>query len=409
MSKPKRSFFKRTLPSVLISFTSDRGREIFKQALKEGYAEVYFSLANCFATQEDPAYCGLSTLSVVLNALEIDPLRVWKGAWRWYSDDMLDCCRSLEDVKRQGITLSEFSCLARCNGLVANTVYADDTLTLESFAETIERICSQRDEILAVSYSRAVLQQTGSGHFSPIGAYCASERMVLVMDVARFKYPIYWVPLKLLWEALKPLDPATGRPRGYVILRRAQMGAEPTLVRLGLDKLQWARILARIRDQVESSSDPSRAALIRALITAFPDDVIHRRPSTLPPDVSSSSNDTTDDEEQKFTDLLSAVRSTSLYKEVTNVLADMSTNCDEWCRDHAARVTILLLAMGSGISQQLSPKTRASLCLLSKCEEHGCCATDPLEHSSVLRDEVYAIRHQLRTLTALVLDEALLD
>jgi Phytochelatin synthase len=36
----------------------------------------------------------------VMNALEVDPKRTWKGAWRWFSEDMLDCCRPLEEVKR---------------------------------------------------------------------------------------------------------------------------------------------------------------------------------------------------------------------------------------------------------------------------------------------------------------------
>ncbi|RKP23191.1 Phytochelatin synthase, partial [Syncephalis pseudoplumigaleata] len=208
----------RQLPACLVSFTSDRGRELFRQALDEGTADAYFTLAGCFATQEEPAFCGLSTLSIALNALEVDPLRVWKGLWRWFSDDMLDCCRSLEDVRRNGITLSEFACIARCNGLEETTVFADESASLEQFERDIQRVCSGKGEIFTISYSRSVLQQTGSGHFSPVGAYCASERMVLVLDVARFKYPIYWVPLELLWDSLKPADPATGKSRGYSIL-----------------------------------------------------------------------------------------------------------------------------------------------------------------------------------------------
>ena len=54
--------------------------------------ESYYSLAAQFRTQDEPAFCGLSTLVMVLNALEVDPKRVWKGVWRWYHEYMLDCC-----------------------------------------------------------------------------------------------------------------------------------------------------------------------------------------------------------------------------------------------------------------------------------------------------------------------------
>jgi hypothetical protein len=35
---------------------------------------------------------GLTTLAMVLNSLRIDPMRTWKGAWRWYNEQNLACC-----------------------------------------------------------------------------------------------------------------------------------------------------------------------------------------------------------------------------------------------------------------------------------------------------------------------------
>ncbi|KAF3950686.1 hypothetical protein CMV_023590 [Castanea mollissima] len=64
------------------------------------------------------------------------------------------------------------------------------------------------------------LSQTGTGHFSPIGGYHAGRDMVLMLDVARFKYPPHWVPLTLLWEAMDTIDEATGHRRGYMIISR---------------------------------------------------------------------------------------------------------------------------------------------------------------------------------------------
>lgn len=41
--------------------------------------EGFFKLISYYQTQSEPAYCGLATLAVVLNALSIDPGRKWKG------------------------------------------------------------------------------------------------------------------------------------------------------------------------------------------------------------------------------------------------------------------------------------------------------------------------------------------
>jgi len=67
------------------------------------------------------------------------------------------------------------------------------------------------------------LGQTGDGHFSPIGGYHAEKDLVLIMEVARFKYPPHWVPLQLLFDAMKAVDKVTGLSRGYITLRSSQM------------------------------------------------------------------------------------------------------------------------------------------------------------------------------------------
>ena len=74
-----------------------------------------------FHTQNEPAYCGLATLTMALNSLKVDPGRPWKGVWRWYDESLLDCCKDLREVQLDGISLEEFVCLAVCNGLSCDT------------------------------------------------------------------------------------------------------------------------------------------------------------------------------------------------------------------------------------------------------------------------------------------------
>lgn len=104
---PRRTFYKRVLPKSCIDFTSAEGKRLFKLGLAEGNMETFFPVSSQFRTQEEPAFCGLSSLVVALNALAVDPGRVWKGSWHWYSEDMLDCCVDTERVKVQGLTFDQ--------------------------------------------------------------------------------------------------------------------------------------------------------------------------------------------------------------------------------------------------------------------------------------------------------------
>lgn len=221
------SFHMRALNPPSIAFSSPEGRHLFEQSMREGHLEVYFILAEKFTTQSDPAFCGLGSLSMALNALFIDPRRVWKGSWRWFDDSMLDCCVSLEDIRSHGIDLPNLVCLAKCNGADAHVHYASE-FTFDEFREVVMGVCSRSLDglaILLVSYSRKELNQTGDGHFSPIGGYSREADMVLIMDVARFKYPPHWVPISALYEAMKPIDKTTGKSRGYIMLSKSETPA----------------------------------------------------------------------------------------------------------------------------------------------------------------------------------------
>jgi glutathione gamma-glutamylcysteinyltransferase len=44
---------------------------------------------------------------MVLNALSIDPKRPWKGSWRWFHEQLLDCCLPLATVAKEGVVLTQ--------------------------------------------------------------------------------------------------------------------------------------------------------------------------------------------------------------------------------------------------------------------------------------------------------------
>ena len=270
LPEPKYSFHRRVLPSSLIQLSSPQGKLLFQESLSNKTAEAFFPLSEQFINQSHPAYCGVTSLTMILNAFGIDPNIRWKGGWRWYgSEDMIldSCCIDSERVKRVGISMEEYLSLARCQGLHVemkrptsipndgdNFVHTEHSTNHER-VRTIQDIekeqycsvdCFRKDlltmvkypplyEILedtdndnndekvekggfmVVSFERSSLGQTGAGHFSPIAAYHEASDMCLILDVARFKYSPYWVTVSDLYEATLPLDSVTNKNRGWFL------------------------------------------------------------------------------------------------------------------------------------------------------------------------------------------------
>lgn len=267
------SFHRRPLPAPAIAFGSDEGLRLFEEALAASTMGSYFRLAEQFHTQAEPAFCGLASLVMVLNALAVDPQRQWKGVWRWYSESLLECCEPLAVVKERGITLGKLACTARCNSLDVDVVVADRDIT-QAFRDTVRRVCSQpahsASEFVVAAYSRRGLEQTGEGHFSPIAGYHAATDRVLIMDTARFKYPPHWVPVDALAACMREFDKETNKPRGFMALRRRPLDhlRSPVFQLAFLDHAQFVasrrspcplqEALATPRDTRASPADAAR-------------------------------------------------------------------------------------------------------------------------------------------------------
>jgi glutathione gamma-glutamylcysteinyltransferase len=223
------AFYRKPLSDDLIPFSSPRGRKLFAEAMDARCMESYWGLAEHFQCQAHPAFCGLTTLTMVLNSLQIDPGRPWKGPWRWFTEEMLDCCKPLPDIVRYGISLREFATLARCQDAQVELRYAS-ACTLADFREAIDRVCrpSQFEIVhpdrLVVSFDRRKISQTGSGHFSPVAGYHPGEDRLLVLDTARFKYPPFWVRTEMMWEAMRAqVEPEWPISRGWMLIRKRRL------------------------------------------------------------------------------------------------------------------------------------------------------------------------------------------
>mmetsp|Transcript_35202 Transcript_35202/g.55009 ORF Transcript_35202/g.55009 Transcript_35202/m.55009 type:complete len:447 (+) Transcript_35202:100-1440(+) len=235
--------------SSRVTLESEHGQELFREALVEGTAENYFSLAEQAVTETDPAHNAASTMSVVFNALGHDPLKVWKGPWRWNTPDLVQAHsssgRSAASIRQDGLSTCEFAAMARNCGVNAKVEHAKSASQdgLASFRGHVKKVSADSavGSHVVINFSPAALGLHGPSTFGTVAGYHAGSDMVLVMDVNRSGSSPFWVHIGKVWDAMAVKDASTGQERGYVLL--CNLGAEhgkisdlcPLMVR------SWAR------------------------------------------------------------------------------------------------------------------------------------------------------------------------
>lgn len=325
--------YRRILPSPpAIDFASSEGKQLFIEAIQRGTMEGFYKLISYFQTQSEPAYCGLASLSMVLNALAIDPGRKWKGPWRWFDESMLDCCEPLEKVKAKGISFGKVVCLAHCAGAEVQAFRTSQS-TLDDFRRHVITCSTSEDCHVISSYHRGTFRQTGTGHFSPIGGYHAEKDMALILDVARFKYPPHWVPLSLLWEAMDTVDDASGHRRGFMLISRLQR-APSLLYTLSCKHESWVSTAKCLMDDVpfllKSENVKDLEKVLSVVFTSLPSNFGEFIKWVAEVRRGEDAGQSLSEEERgrlvTKEEILKQVQGTRLFKQVTQFLSS-STSC----------------------------------------------------------------------------------
>lgn len=191
----------------------------------------YGALAETFLTQANLAYCGVASSVMVLNSLGVPaPAVSGYGRYRFWTQDNLfssGATRAVlppEQVARQGMTLQQLRELLVSAGARAQAMHGS-SLDLAAFRRLVIANQTNPHDRLLVNYLRSSMGQEGGGHISPVAAYHAASDQVLILDVARYRYPSVWVPLRDLWQATRAIDPDSGLSRGLVVVSR--LGASP--------------------------------------------------------------------------------------------------------------------------------------------------------------------------------------
>jgi len=187
----------------------------------------YGPLAEQFLSQANLAYCGVASAVMVLNSLAVPaPAVEGYGAYRfWTQTNVFDppATRAFvqpDRVAREGMTLAQLHGLLASHGLAVERHHGEG-LSLEQFRALLRHNLVDPGDRLVVNYHRPAVGQAGGGHIAPIAAYHRPTDRVLILDVARYRYPSVWVPVADLWQAILAVDASSGRSRGVLVVRRA--------------------------------------------------------------------------------------------------------------------------------------------------------------------------------------------
>ena len=204
------------LPSNVIDFNSSHSLAFLKKDLNENTLQ----LLEHFTTQKTVTYCGIASAVMVLNSIGITaPIDSEHLPYHYFTqknifNDQVKKIATPDKVEQKGINLTNLGQIIESYGLSARAVYANN-LTLEEFRKILKNAILNRQFII-VNFLRTELQQKGGGHHSPIAAYNETTDRFLVLDVARYKYPSYWVTTEDLWNGINTLDGDTYR--GFILI-----------------------------------------------------------------------------------------------------------------------------------------------------------------------------------------------
>jgi Phytochelatin synthase len=234
------------LPPSLAAFASDDGMaRLARAAAKADFP----ALANQFEAQSNAAFCGPTTVAIVLNAvrgrgpdlprdrsrLRVEDFQHLPGGFdptlpRFTQDNVIakgsktraqvlgePVTLNGKPIRDFGYQLRQLDQLLRAHDLVTRLTVVDDRKSEADIrAELVENLARPGDYVI-VNYRREDVGQRGGGHISPLGAYDATSDAFLVLDVNPASEGWVWMPAATLVRGMRTRD--TVENRGYILVQ----------------------------------------------------------------------------------------------------------------------------------------------------------------------------------------------
>jgi hypothetical protein len=211
------------LPQSLIGAATDQGEALFLDA---DAREAYFPLASNFVTQQNQAFCGVASMVMVFNALELlaPAVPAFDPYHTFTQDNVLnaqtEAVLPVEVIKKQGITLDQLGALLAVQPVTVSVRHAAES-SVEAFRNEAREALAASGRFVIINYLRKAIGQEKGGHISPLAAFDAESDRFLILDVARYKYPPVWVKTAELFAAMNTADSDNeNKTRGYVLVSK---------------------------------------------------------------------------------------------------------------------------------------------------------------------------------------------
>ncbi|MBI5791453.1 MAG: phytochelatin synthase family protein [Rhodocyclales bacterium] len=189
------------------------------------YKQQFFLVQPYVESQQNLAFCGPASIAAVLNSLDLPrPAVGTLQPYGFFTQDNIFTAgtqriKSRDQIAKNGMTLAELAAYLNTLGVRASAYYADQ-MDLDWLRDLVRSALADPKHRIIVNYSRKPLGQAGEGHLSPLAAYDEASDSVLLLDVAKFKYPPVWISLADLLGAMNTTDTDSGKSRGVVFIGR---------------------------------------------------------------------------------------------------------------------------------------------------------------------------------------------
>ena len=230
---------------VIVGWNTKEGQQ---RLLQSKYNNDYFQLAHNFQPQANPLYCSIATSVMVLNsmrlpknsvpsqtAFEIDVPKSLGGGrltYPTYSQatflgEKTNKVKAKEIIELNnqhqgagkldpGLTLLQLKNILKIYDTKVELFYADKKTGVNIFRERIKNALKEDKQFVILNFNGQTIGAPTHGHVSPISAYHEKTDSVLILDVAGYLNPWYWVPIEHIYNAMHTKD---GKAyRGYLLV-----------------------------------------------------------------------------------------------------------------------------------------------------------------------------------------------
>jgi hypothetical protein len=209
------------VPANLIASSSPEGQALL---LGADSRDAYFTLADNFVTQKTQSFCGVASMVMLFNAMQLPAPDVPEYApYKTFTQDNVlnastEAILPQDVILKQGITLDQMGALLAVQPVVASVRHASDS-SVDAFRTEAASYLGRPGHFVLVNYFRNALGQQKGGHFSPLAAYDRETDRFMILDVARYKYPPVWVKSEELFVAMNTKDSDNqDKSRGYILI-----------------------------------------------------------------------------------------------------------------------------------------------------------------------------------------------